>query len=286
MSDRRAPGELPLWRARDTRRWAACRPAVWSRPWWGALALAMAVGAVLVLAPGALAAPHCWLAAAQVYWLFRLPQLTLVSAPLSVALLVWLAEPMAALPVCAALAVCWAGARHRLAVRRRRRLLAANAAGDVRLRLPAPVPALRRRGLVPAAVGLPLCAVAAVPFLLPVALAGFTLLVTGLRAMRRAAALRRDELPVLRVLSREDEDTRVWVYAADDTAGRVPVFSCPVRPGSAIPDDDHAPGDSRLRDTLLFGAPFEGAELVLLSADVEHGPLIDRVAGPVRPVAG
>ncbi|MFF3562079.1 hypothetical protein ACFYXS_18750 [Streptomyces sp. NPDC002574] len=285
MSERGAPGELPLWRARDTRRWAACRPAVWSRPLWGVLVLAVAVGAAVAVSPGALGAPHYWLVAAQAYWLFRLPQLTLVSAPLFVALLAWLAEPAVALPVSVALALCWAGARHRLAVRRRQRLLAANAAGDVRLRLPAPLPAARR-GLVPVVVGLPLCAAAAVPFLLPVALVGFTLLVTGLLARRRAAALRRDELPVLRVLSREDEDTRVWVYAADDTAGRVPLFSCPVRPGSAMPDDDHAPGDSRLRDTLLFGAPCEGAELALLSADVEHGPLIDRVAGPVRPAGG
>ncbi|MEU9136223.1 hypothetical protein AB0D33_09690 [Streptomyces sp. NPDC048404] len=56
-------------------------------------------------------------------------------------------------------------------------------------------------------------------------LPGLSLLVTGLLARRRAAALRRGPVPVLRVLERMDEDGLVQIYAGDDTAGRRPLLA-------------------------------------------------------------
>lgn len=260
-------------------RWAACRPAGWAHPHWGALALTAAVAVAAAIAPGALGTVHYGLAAAQIYWLFGLPELTLISGPVLAVLLVWRVEPQAAVPGVAALLLCWGGARHRLGVRRRQRLLAANAAAGVRLPLPGPLPPLRR-GLVPIALGLLLCAAAVPPQTRLLALVGGTLLAVGVLARGRAAALRRGGRPVLRVLTCEDEDARTWVYAADDHAGRRPLFSCPTDPEPELPE---GPRSGVLRNSLLFGTPYEGAELVLLSADTDDGPLVDRAAGPVRP---
>ncbi|SNS05265.1 hypothetical protein [Actinacidiphila glaucinigra] len=279
MSELNTPGELPRWRGRDAVRWAACRPAAWARPRWGALALAAAAAAAAVAAPEAFGAAHYGLAAVQLYWLLRLPGLTLVSAPVLAALLVWRVEPQAAVPAVAALLVCWGGARHRTGVRRRQRLLAANAAHGVRLPLPEPLAPLRR-GLGGIASGLLLCAAAVPPQTRLLALAGVALLAAGVAARMRAGALRRGGQPVLRVLTREDEDARTWVFAADDHAGRRALFSCPVDPEPETPSGLR---DDGLRPALLFGAPCEGAELLLLSADSEGGALVDRAAGPVRP---
>ncbi|WP_406266287.1 hypothetical protein OH779_20025 [Actinacidiphila glaucinigra] len=279
MSERDTPGELPRWRSRDAKRWTACRPAAWARPRWGALALVAAAAAAAVAAPETFGAAHYGLAAVQLYWLRRLPGLTLVTAPVLAALLVWRVEPQAAVPAVAALLLCWCGARHRTAVHRRQRLLAANAARGVRLPLPEPLPPLRR-GLATIALGSLLCA-AAVPTPTRLAApAGGALLAVGVVARVRAGALRRGAQPVLRVLTREDEDGRTWVFAADDHAGRRALFSCPVDPEPEPPSGFR--GDA-LRTSLLFGTPCEGAELVLLSADSEDGTLVDRAAGPVRP---
>lgn len=279
MSERDTPGEPPLWRGLDAARWAACRPAAWARPRWGALALAAAAAVGAAVAPGAFGTVHYGLVAVQVYWLFRLPGLTLVSAPVLAALLVWRVEPQAALPAVAALLLCWAGARHRTGVHRRQRLLAANAAQDVRLPLPGPLPPLRR-GLATIAFGVLLCAAAIPPQTRLLSLAGGALLAVGVVARVRAGALRRGGQPVLRVLTRVDEDARTWVFAADDHAGRTALFSCPVDPEAEPPSGSR---DDALRPALLFGAPYEGAELVLLSAETEGGTLVDRAAGPVRP---
>jgi hypothetical protein len=116
----------------------------------------------------------------------------------------------------------------------------------------------------------------------PLAPLALTFAASGAVARYRAGRLRRRPVPVLTALARGDEDGRVWVYAADDTAGRRALFSCPVSPeveeGAALLAEG-----TRLRRAVLFGAPYEGAELLLLCADREGGPLVDREAGPVRP---
>lgn len=119
----------------------------------------------------------------------------------------------------------------------------------------------------------------------PLGLVALTVVVEGALARYRAAGLRRRPVPVLTALAREDEDGRLWVYAADDTAGRRPLFSCPVSPEPESEDERAAPPaeGTRLRRVVLFGAPCERGELLLLRADLEDGPLVDRAAGPVRP---
>ncbi|MEU3090364.1 hypothetical protein ACWCQ0_39185 [Streptomyces massasporeus] len=94
---------------------------------------------------------------------------------------------------------------------------------------------------------------------LAAALPGLTLVIMGVVARRRAAALRRAPVPTLRVLQRTDHDGRTWVYATDDTSGRAPFFACscaPVAPeGEEVAEEERsAPGepefpvfDTRLR---------------------------------------
>jgi hypothetical protein len=74
------------------------------------------------------------------------------------------------------------------------------------------------------------------------------------------------------------------VYAADDTAGRRPLFSCSVSPEADQDPESEGTDGTSLRRAVLFGAPYERAELLLLRADRDDGPLVDRAAGPVRPV--
>lgn len=106
------------------------------------------------------------LAVGLLYWLARLPELTLLAAPALAAIVAWGELPGAGrmsqaanLAAIAALAFGWAAARERLAARSRQRRLAEQAAG-VRHPLPKPYGPLAR-GRLPLAVGLVLCAVAA-----------------------------------------------------------------------------------------------------------------------------
>ncbi|WP_179165756.1 hypothetical protein [Streptomyces sp. Amel2xC10] len=100
------------------------------------------------------------------YWLARLPELTLIAAPALAAMVAWVELPgadrtsqAANVAVIGALAFGWAQALERLAGRSRQRRLAERAA-DVRHRLPKPVGPLTR-GRLSLAAGLVLCAVAA-----------------------------------------------------------------------------------------------------------------------------
>ncbi|WP_405725003.1 hypothetical protein OG607_20110 [Streptomyces sp. NBC_01537] len=274
---------LPVWLTRDATRWAACRPATWARPVWAAAGLVVAVAIAVGMEPHEWGAVHVALAAAQLYWYLRLPELTLIAAPGLAAWLICTAPPAAYAPVLAALTFGWAAARHRTSTRRRQRLLAANAADGTRLALPRPVPALWT-GTIRIGLGAALAVPSVwVPALGPVALAFAS---AGAAARYRAARLRRRPVPVLRALAREDEDGRLWVYAGDDTAGRRPLFSCPVTPETEAGEPERAepPAEgTRLRPAVLFGAPYEGGALLLLCADRDGGPLVDRWAGPVRP---
>ncbi|MGW1603053.1 hypothetical protein [Streptomyces eurythermus] len=129
-------------------------------------------------------------------------------------------------------------------------------------------------------------------------LPGLSFLTVGVLARRRAAALRRAPVPALRVLDRMDDEGRTWIYAADDTTGRSPLFSCLWT--MTLPDDDKLMGrledeaeskdgdeeglrvDTRLHEAVLLGAPYEGGELVLVTTDRAGDPVVIRTASPVR----
>ncbi|MFD9506625.1 hypothetical protein [Streptomyces mirabilis] len=134
---------------------------------------------------------------------------------------------------------------------------------------------------------------------LAVGLPGLSLLITGVLARCRSAALRRGPVPALRVLERFDHEGRTWVYAVDDDSGRTPVFSCICVPtpldgdepddphGVAFDDETYTAFDTRLREAVMVGAPYEGSELVFISAHGDGNPVVMRTAGPVRlPRAG
>ena len=123
---------------------------------------------------------------------------------------------------------------------------------------------------------------------------GLTALLSGWLGRRRAAALRRAPVPVLRVLVRDGADGDAEVFAADDVEARRPLFTVAAEEwyddgeeeseeddaseGAAerderdelldaiefADDDDGQPGP--LREAVLYGPPHEGAEIVIVSA--------------------
>lgn len=144
---------------------------------------------------------------------------------------------------------------------------------------------------------------------LAVGLPGLSLLATGLLARRRAAALRRTPVPVLRVLERMDGAGRTWIHAGDDTTGRAPVLV-----GGFVPERSHAEEHERggerghprkrehgtarhageadggepfaagtgPREAVMFGSAYEGAELVLVTTGPDNRPVVLRTAAHLR----
>ena len=363
----------------------------WAQPWWPVLALLMTVIAAMILEPEqpcTVAAPcgpdwvgmiQVGLAVVQLLWYIRLPELTLVSGPV-LAVIVAVEEfplpdtasDVANAAVIAALAFGWTASWQRLALRRRQRRLAEQAAAGVRHPLPEGIGRLWR-GIVPIVAGLVLCVVAGVttslglwgihqdeqraakavsvsavvlgkteetlrvrtldgskrtvsasfpedydtgsvvsllsdgdwtrlaaePYdafgwqllTLAAGLPGLTFLAAGVLARRRAAVLRRGPVPVLRVLQRLDHNGDTWIYAADDTAGSVPLLRCLAYPviddeagefGPPDDDDEDWPRvDTRLREAVLYGAPYDAGELVIVAA-LDGDPVVMLTAGPVR----
>ncbi|MEV6327822.1 hypothetical protein [Streptomyces sp. NPDC051909] len=107
------------------------------------------------------------LAIGLLYWFARLPELALVGAPVLAAIVAWEELPSASaasraanLAVIAALGFGWAAAWNRLAARRQQRRLVRLTAAGAEHRWPELLGPLRR-GTIPIAAGLVLCAVAA-----------------------------------------------------------------------------------------------------------------------------
>lgn len=125
---------------------------------------------------------------------------------------------------------------------------------------------------------------------------GLAFLVNGMAGRLGARRLRRGPLPVLHVLVREgEEDGRTWVFAADDTEGRRPVlwFHSLYADDAGEEDEDDletADGDGDfgldkvtqvlradapappLREAVLYGAPYTGAEVAFVARDDEDDP--------------
>lgn len=100
---------------------------------------------------------------------------------------------------------------------------------------------------------------------------GITVLGSGLLSRRRAVALHRAPVPVLRVLTRHHQG-RTEIFAADDTATLRPVLSY----------EPHTRTRTALRQALLYGAPREGGELILASATESGQWLVEGTASPIR----
>ncbi|MCX5313335.1 hypothetical protein [Streptomyces sp. NBC_00154] len=100
---------------------------------------------------------------------------------------------------------------------------------------------------------------------------GVTVLGSGLLSRRRAVALRRAPVPVLRVLTRHHQG-RTEIFAADDIAALRPVLSY----------EPHTRTRTALRQALLYGAPGEGGELILASATESGQWLVEVTASPIR----
>jgi len=136
---------------------------------------------------------------------------------------------------------------------------------------------------------------------------GLTVLLSGELGKGRARALRQAPAPVLRVLVRKSAHGDTEVLAADDTAALRPLFRVAVsEPEDSSdtdvedPDDEEAddlldalddgPAAERsgpLREAVLYGTPYDGAEILLVSAAPKPGgpPLTQWSTGPVRPLS-
>ncbi|WP_428935266.1 hypothetical protein [Streptomyces sp. ACT015] len=220
-----------------------------------------------------------------------------------------------------------AAAGPRLAARAGQREAALAAAGGVTAALPAPaVPVKRGRFLAVAGTltvlaggGLLLVAPygdlpedrdsAAVLGFLVVGL-GLTVLGSGYLGRRRSVALRAHPAPVLGVLVREGRHGDTDVFAADDTDARRPLFRVALTEAydeeshADDEDDEEGAGDdggrrededgldllvpAPVREAVLYGAPWDGAEIVVVSAavdaeDTDAPPVVLWSSGPVRP---
>ncbi|MFF9135944.1 hypothetical protein [Streptomyces sp. NPDC014806] len=172
------PEGIRLWSSDEAAAWVRAGCARWARPWWSAAALAVSVVWAVAVTPDrpcTEAAPcgadwpglgEVGLALGLLLWVFQLPELTVVAAPVLAVLVGSLelpgADPAAMAAngsVLPALCFGWAGAVERLAARHRQRK-AAECVTPARGGCPGP-DAPVRRGSVPLALGLLLLAVTA-----------------------------------------------------------------------------------------------------------------------------
>ncbi|KOV96637.1 hypothetical protein ADL02_08240 [Streptomyces sp. NRRL WC-3723] len=291
------------------------------------IASAVATGTTLLLAlPAGWRPWAAALLALHMLWLCVRPEIVPVSAPVLAVLLAVLRPGRLWPVVVVVLASVWAVAVLRLVARRRQRERARVAAGGVTAPLPDAGRSLPR-GLFLIGCGgillaLGLGAVAVLPAHGPqtgegaralpalawlVAGHGLTALVSGLLGRRRATVLRAAAAPVLRVLVREGADGDTEVFAADDTAGARPLFCAAVAEVQDTGADDgdgeeaeeqreewreilarvERAGPGPLREAVLYGVPYDGAEFLLVAAAEKAGtpPVLERSSGPVRPLS-
>lgn len=127
---------------------------------------------------------------------------------------------------------------------------------------------------------------------------GLTALFSGWLGRRRAGALRGAPVPVLRVLVRDGVNGDVEVFAADDEAALRPMFTVTAEEWYGDEDDDENEEDRRLseeeldalldaidgeddgqpgplREAVLYGPPYDGGELVIVSAPEDAGKSAD-----------
>lgn len=334
-------GCLP-WDGEQARRWIDALPARGVPLRLRASAVVAVVPAAAVLAGGLVlwGGLRGWAAAClalQVVWVVVRPEIVRVSAPalLGVVLLRWSTLPWAVgLSVVVALALLWVAAMVRLVARGRQREAARAAAGGGTATLPDEGAPLDRGrflawvGGVALVIGAALVATAgdweladdrqtapAIGWF--VVGLGVTVLLSAALGRWRAAGLRREPVPVLRVLMRVNADVDAEVYAADDLEAVRPLFTVATseldeddedddderedEEGEDSEDEDHdEPDDAEiqelldrldtdepgpLREAVLHGLPYDGAEvlLVIAAAEPDEPAVVEWSTGPVRP---
>ncbi|MGW0595855.1 hypothetical protein ACWD11_01775 [Streptomyces sp. NPDC002776] len=312
------PGALP-WSGEQGRRWVAELPPRWvplrAYGRYDELVTVAAGGITLALAAAGVEPYLAALLPLQLLWVLLRPEVVRVAAPGLVVAVGLERLGWAGLVGAVLLAgICLALAEVRLRARKRQRACALAAAAGVTAAVPGAGSPLRR-GVLLGVFGAVLLVgggvavvfggmAAAVGFLLIGV--GLTVLVSGGLGRVRASRLGSGPAPVLRVLVRDDPAALTEVFAADDVAARRPLFAISVMPLDAgeeepgvddeVDDDDDdddgllermdddAPGP--LREALLYGVPYDGAEVVIVSADEDpdHPPFVERSVGAVRPV--
>ncbi|KRC95712.1 hypothetical protein [Streptomyces sp. Root264] len=318
-------------------RWAPVRPPV---PAFVALPLLAVLVAGLLSASGALPAWAAALVALHLVWLVLRPEAAAVLGPVAVGVVLTAGDLAlgARLGAVAVLAGVWGTVCLRLTVRRRQRAAGREAASGVTAAAPTPGGERAERGtfllwcgLGTVVAGGALYAAAglwdrsAARQAVPAAgwcLAGLgiTLMLSGVLGRRRALGLRREPVPVLRVLVRDNSDADTEVYAADDPAALRPLFTVSTYRSKATraadadrseghggdghegDDGDEGDGDDNelhalidridaeragpLREAVLHGIPYDGGEAVFLAAASVAGaaPVTEVSLGPVRPM--
>ncbi|SPF02279.1 hypothetical protein [Streptomyces sp. MA5143a] len=140
---------------------------------------------------------------------------------------------------------------------------------------------------------------------------GLTALASGRLARRRAAGLRGAPAPVLRVLVRDGANGDVEVFTADDVAALRPMFTVTAEEWYDDEEDEEdeearllkekemealldsldagaeeAAQPGPLREAVLYGAPYDGGELVIVSAPEDARNGADEAQGEEAPGAG
>ncbi|GAB2723860.1 hypothetical protein [Streptomyces bullii] len=318
------PDGCPSWDTEQARRWAEALPPRWVPVRLRSRHLDVVWLSVLATTPALAFAglpPHvAALLPLHLLWLVTRPEVVRFSAPALVVVVVVQRLPWP-VTVCAALVAFVALVLAELRVRARsaQRATALAAAGGVTAPLPkAGGPVRRGRGLAVAGVVLLLVGGAlvaaqrfwdaaedrraAAAFGCLVVGLGLTVLVSAALGRCRATRLRAAPAPVLRVLMRDDAEGDTEVFAADDAEVLRPLFTVSVSEWSDdedddedddaddegesdedLPDEDEQPGP--LREAVLYGAPCDGAEVLILSAAEEPDapPVVEWSTGPVRP---
>ncbi|MFC8346317.1 hypothetical protein [Streptomyces sp. NPDC057280] len=333
------PDRCPSWSGEQARRWTDALPPRWVPvPRRTETVMAVVVlGTVAALLPVAVTdgdVPPLLAAflGLQPVLLAVRPEVVRFAAPAVVVMVAAAPAPWTLILACAVLAgLCARTAEVRLAARKRQHEAALAAAGGVTAPVPyADRPVTRGKGLawfgsVVTAAGVASSATSGLwddivdregiaTCGLYLTGLGLTVLVSAALGRHRAAALRREPVPVLRVLVRENADVDTEVFAADDVGALRPLFVVSTMElddddeedegeededegeEGEEPDeeelralldrlDDDAPGP--LREAVLYGVPYDGAEVVLLAADEDpdEPPFVECSTGPVRPVS-